>query len=431
MHPGPRSHRGQAAIDYVAVLAAVAALLAVLLVAAPSIGQSIVCGIENVLAKVGIGSGCHPQSQSAINSPCVVSGGDGKVKASLTVFSVKGGGEVRILREKLSDGKTRVTVWSGANVGASFGLGGKVDVDAGNVHTSGGASLKAGVNARGDVGRSWTVDSDHEANELVDIVRNNLRDDAISAGAPLIGGLATHFFGEDRNPPDPDVTYTQGGLGGEFKAEAGDLAAYGEAGAEAQAVIGEKHDRKTGERTVYIQLKGSGAVSAGALLQGIGIQDDFDGLVGITYNADGSRKRLTLIARRGISGALPEGGTARNLSDLVSKLKFVGDQQSGYRLEVQAELDLEHDPLNNAALDAFKSNPVVGAALLAGRFANAGEFNARTYKFDRDKYGGGADVAAGVKFGLEGSYEDVGSEIQGAWKYTPEGGLTKWIECKS
>jgi hypothetical protein len=429
-----RSDRGQVSVEWVGVLALVGLVVAVLWAA--GLGGKVTGELGTAVCRIFGGEcGSSPAERaSEPQIPCVTSDSDGRLRASVTVFSVKGGGELRLLRQQRSDGTVMLTASGGGQLGAEFGIGGGGSVDTGQGSVGAAARAKGGVNAQGEGGASWVLPDAAAADELTDILRNRARDGAIEAAAPGVGWLGVQLFGEDRPVPDPDITYVQGGVGGSAKGEVGAAVGFAEASAEGAVLLGTRTDNRTGESTTYLRLKGTGRGSAGALV-GVDGQADLDGQLAITYDRDGRPVRASVIGLAGVAGgaddlnALLSNTAEESPQEWLRKVKLVGQEQDGARLEFQYDLDLR-DPAVGAALQGFLDDPVGGADELGRQLVDNGQFNARAYTFDRSRYGGGADAALGIKFGLEGSYEGVDSQLVGAWYADGgSGGLREWTTC--
>lgn len=428
-----RSERGQVSIEWAGVLALVALVVAVLW--ASGLGEKIAGATGTALCNIfggdcGSGQSAGPREPAF---PCVISDSEGKLKASITVFSVKGGGEVKVLRQERSDGTVLITLAGGANLGAEFGIGGGADVDLGGTGVGLEARLKGGVNGQGEGGGTWTFDSGKDADEFVDIVRNYARDGAIKATVPVLGGIATDLFGEDRDVPDPDITYIQAGVGGSVKGDVTAAVELGAAGLEGAALLGVRQNHRTGENTYYMRMKGSGNVSIGALI-GDELSGDVDGQLAITFDKDGNPVKASVIGSAGYSGGLDNlNGKAKfspeSPKDWLRGLKLTSSDTAGGRVEFQYDLPLNDEGVRDA-FDRFVENPAAGTPDLAAEIARSGEFTARTYSTEKDKYGGGLDAALGLKFGIEGSYEGVSSQLGGAWYANgTSGGVRQWASC--
>lgn len=426
-----RCERGQISIEWAGVLALVGLVVAVLWVS--GLGDKIAGATGTALCNI-FGGDCGGEQSAGPREPafpCVISDSEGKLKASITVFSVKGGGEVKVLRQERSDGSVLITLAGGANLGAEFGLGGGADADAGATEVGLEAKLKAGVNGQVEGGGTWQFENGDQADEFVEIVRNYARDGAIKASVPVLGGIATDLFGEDRDVPDAAITYIQAGVGGSVKGDATGGVELAAAGLEGAALLGVRQDHRTGEDTYYMRLKGSGNVSIGALI-GHDLSGDVDGQLAITFDKDGNPVKASVIGSASYAGGLDNlNANIKNQTpdDWLRGLKLTGSDNAGGRVEFQYDLPLTDDGVRDA-FDRFVDDPVSGTPDLAQEIARAGEFTARTYSTEKDKYGGGLDAALGLKFGIEGSYEGVSSQLGGAWYANgTSGGVRQWASC--
>jgi hypothetical protein len=439
-----RGEAGQTAIDFVGIVAVAALLLVLMLAAAPGWGQALSCKVADVLAEIGIGSGCSTSSTNADGSPkldkCVLSDHSGKASASVTVFSVKGGGNIAILKQKRGDGTWAVTTSAGGELGVEGGIGGGGEVEGGDWQVGGRLEGKGGVNGQGELGSTYVVDSEKAADDIIDIYRNQARDSAIAGTAgPASGllhwGLDKAGLTEDRDLPDPDQTYYQGGVGLTGKGSVGPL----EANASGSALLGYKVDNKTGEKTAYYKLATKG--QAGAGLVGAGINGDAGMQMAITLDKDGNAKTATLTRTYGYAGQAPA-LTFKNMDKgaYFRSLGLTGDASSGHRVEITQTLDLT-DPANAQALTAWGAGQlpslVTGSTpgVVKGQFDLVSVFderaggNVRRYSTDESKYGAGASGALGIKFGVEGSYEGKDSTLEGAEYWTPGGSVQQWAAC--
>lgn len=426
-----REQRGQVSVEWVGILAILGAVFVILWATgmAGKVGGELGTAVCRIF---GGECGASPIEESAQPKlPCVINDSDGKLKASVTVFSVKGGGEFRVLRQERSDGTVLVTMSGGGNLGAEFGLGGEGDVDAGGTHVGGGAQVKGGVNAQGEGGGTWQFANAKDADEFIDIVRNKARDGAIDAALPIVGPIGTSLFGEHRDVRDPDITYIQGGIGGGVKAEAADGVGYAGVKADGAVLLGTRVDHRSGERTDYLRVKASGEGSASAII-GVNLQGDADTQIAITYDKNGKPIKASVLGSLGGAGGTNiryEPGDKPE--DFLKKVKFTGSSTDGSRVEFQYDLDLK-DAQVGQAFQNFLADPLSNTDDLAAAVKDHSTFQARTYDFSRDKYGASGDVALGLKFGLEGTYEGVNSHLTGAWYANGAADeMGEWTKCTS
>ena len=121
------SERGQASINWLAIMVGLIALASALVVALPSAAPHIVCAAQNMVAKATGGAVPDCNHTSALDadvpdpSTCVVSERSGEAGVTVTVFSVKGGAKVTLITRRTADGKVYVTVQGGGEIGLEFG----------------------------------------------------------------------------------------------------------------------------------------------------------------------------------------------------------------------------------------------------------------------------------------------------------------------
>lgn len=438
MRHRPRSRElGQTSIEYLGIIVAVFAIVGVMLTAAPDLGHTISCKIEGQISSIsgGTGSVGCADVRGEPTEPCVITDNSGQLKASITAFSIKGGGEVKILREKLSDGKERITLSGGGNIGLEAKGGASGGIDFKDFTAKEGTSGSASVSLKGEGGGIYEFDNKAQADEFVDILQNKARDGAINAVGGPLGQAGTFLFGEKRDLPGPTSVYIQGGVGGQASGETGAGLAYATGGLDASAIVGARKNLKTGETTVYYTLKGSGELNAGALV-GAGGQAGLEGQMAVTVDKNGKPVKAQVIAKGDVSGTDFDGDAGQfrglNPSKLVEKFRGKGSGgQEGYRGEIRGTLDLR-DPNGPGAkaFSQFLDNPLTGTGDLVGAFGSDATWDARVYAIDRDKYGADVKFGEGLAFGLEGGYEGVESDLKGAWYWGPNsGGIQQWATC--
>lgn len=426
-----RGQRGQTNVEWLGVMAVIVLIVGAVALASPTVGKSIGCVAMKAVYKVGGQSyTCSDPSDTAALPPCVLGEASGQLKASVTVFSVKGGGQVKILKQRRSDGTWLVTVVGGGELGAEFGSpGGNISVDTGSSEIGGGEGAEGGLSVKGDYGAGWTFKDEQAASDAVDIIRNKLRDAAIDASVPVVGSIGTSLFGEDRSLGDPNVEYIQGGVSGNLS---GDIHG-GETGLDGKldgsAVLGVRWDHQAKTKTIYLQANATGSAEA-SLVKGLGIKGTFEGQLAITYDEKGHPLDVQVIAKGGIAGKGPLLPTdAKNPEDFLTKVSFSANASAGLRGEVQLKLDLT-DPVNREAFDNFLADPTGGAGDLAGQFLDNGRAQVRTYNTGGEDYGVDVNGKVGLKFGVEGGYEGQRADLLKAWDWDPYNGWHQSAECK-
>ena len=426
-----RGQRGQTNVEWLGVMAVIVAVVAAVALATPTLGKQVGCVAQQAIHKVaGQSYTCADPSDTAALPPCVLGEASGQLKASITVFSVKGGGKVKIIKQRRSDGTWLVTVVGGGELGAEFGSpGGGITVDTGGSEVGGAEGVQGGVSVTGDYGGAWVFKDEKSAGDAVDIVRNKLRDKAIDAAVPIVGSIGTSLFGEDRSLGDPQIEYIQGGVSGNISGELrGGLSGL-DGTANAAGVLGVRWDHKAKTKTIYLQVTAD-AKGEASLVKGLGIKGAADGQLAITYDEKGNPVDVQVIAKGSIGGQLPVlPPDASSAEDFLSKVTFKGNANSGYRGELQLKLDLT-DPANKAAFDAFLRDPTGGAGDLTKAFLDNGRAQVRTYKTTGEDYGVDVNGKAGLEFGVEGGYEGNRADLSKAWDWDPYNGWHQSASCK-
>jgi hypothetical protein len=422
--------RGQATVNWLAVMVGLTALAAALVLALPSVAPKVTCAMQNAVAKV---SGCAVPDcnhTSAIDadvpdpSTCVVSERSGEAGVTVTVFSVKGGAKVTLITRRTADGKVYVTVQGGGEIGLEFGppAGGEVTLDTGSDSTTEGANAKGGVKAVGNGSVTWVFPNEDKAHEFAQIVANKARDAALDTN-PITGiGRRIIGVGEDRPIPAPSIFGLEGGvrLFGDAEGGAGPLS--GSAEGEIGPSIGGRYDANSHQTTVYFKLNASGNVG-GELIKTIGGRGlgEAELQLAVTVDSKGQPIKATVIGS-GTVNALVTG----KLAGLSGKPGVIGR-----RADVRLDLDLT-DPANRQAFDNFVQNPVTGTPDFVGRFADDSQIGVRLYDADQTNVGLEASGSvADVEFGLDAGGNYKTADLQSAYYYDREtGSFVPWVECK-
>jgi hypothetical protein len=425
------SERGQATVNWLAIMVGLTALAAALVLALPSVAPTIACSVQNVVAKVSGGAipGCNHTAAVDADVPdpstCVVSERSGEAGVTVTVFSVKGGAKVTLITRRTADGKVYVTVQGGGEIGLEFGppAGAEVSVDAGGAgSTTQGANAKGGVKLNGNGQVTWAFDNADKAKEFAQIVANKARDAALDSN-PITGiGRRIIGVGEDRPIPAPSIYGLEGGarIFGEAKGGAGPLS--GKAEGEIGPSIGGRYDTRTNQTTVYFKLNASGK-AGGALLDTIGGRGlgDAELQLAVTVDSSGTPVKATVIGSGTVNAQL-----TGKLAGLSGKPGIVGK-----RADVRLDLDLT-DPANRQAFTDFVQDPVLGAPDLVGRFADNSQIGLRLYDASQTDVGLEASGSiADVEFGLDAGGNYKTADVQSAYYYDREtGSFVPWVECK-
>jgi hypothetical protein len=422
-----RGQSGQTNVEWLGVMAVICVVVGLVVAASPPVAQSIVCTVRTAIGKlVGEGWSCQADQRAGL-PPCIISQGDGQLKASVTVFSVKGGGKVKIVKQRRSDGKWLITVIGGGELGVEVGSpGGRVSVDTGKGSVGGGVGIEGGAVGQGEYGATWVFNDEKGANDQIDIIRNKLRDEAIDTAVPVIGSIGTSLFGEHRHLGDPNIEYIQGGVAGDVKGEAKALGGL-QLSLEGSDALGVRWDHQADTKTVYFQVNAKGGGSA-KLIEGLGLEGVADGQIAVTYDKDGRATAVDVIGKGTINGTLPKIPTSSDPRDFLHEVKF--QENGGVRGELQLHLNLKDNPDAAAAWSQFMGNPFGGADDLVNAFMQDGQAQVRTYAVSQDKYGLDVNGKLGLKFGVEGGYEGNRADLINAWDWNPQQGWTSSATCK-
>jgi hypothetical protein len=424
------SERGQATVNWLAIMVGLTALAAALVLAMPSVAPKVTCAMQNAVAKATGGAVPNCNYTAAVDddvpdpSTCVVSERSGEAGVTVTVFSVKGGAKVTLITRRTADGKVYVTVQGGGEIGLEFGppAGGEVTVDTGSGSTTEGANAKGGVKAVGNGSVTWVFPNEDKAHEFAQIVANKARDAALDTN-PITGiGRRILGVGEDRPIPKPSIFGLEGGVRLFGNAEGGAGPLSGSAEGEVGPSIGGRYDANSHQTTVYFKLSASGN-AGGQLLETIGGRGlgEAELQLAVTVDSKGQPIKATVIG----SGTVNAQVTGK-LASLSGKPGVIGK-----RADVRLDLDLT-DPANRQAFNNFVQNPVTGAPDLVNRFADDSQIGVRLYDAGQTDIGLEASGSvADVEFGLEAGGNYKTADLQSAYYYDREtGSFVPWVECK-
>jgi hypothetical protein len=423
--------RGQATVNWLAVMVGLIVLAGALVLALPSVAPRVTCAMETMVSKVTGGAVPACNHTAAVDSDvpdpstCVVSERSGEAGVTVTVFSVKGGAKVTLITRRTADGKVYVTVQGGGEIGLEFGppAGGEVTIDAGGAGSATeGANAKGGVKLNGNGSVTWAFDNEQQAHDFANIVANKARDAALDTN-PITGiGRRILGIGEDRPIPAPSIFGLEGGarLFGSAEGGAGPLS--GKAEGEIGPSIGGRYDARTHQTTVYFKMNASGN-AGGQLLETIGGRGlgEAELQLAVTVDSSGTPIKATVIGTGTVNG------------QLTGKLASLTGQPgvAGKRADVRLDLDLT-DPANRQAFNDFVNNPITGAPDLVQRFADDSQIGVRLYDASQTNVGLEASGSiADVEFGLDvgGNYKTA--DVQSAYYYDRDtGSFQPWVECK-
>jgi hypothetical protein len=391
----PRSTSGQAAVEYIAIVALVALVFAVAggfvlngrAIAAATVGQ-----VNRGLCIV-LGHDC-PQ----VHPPCTVSSHRRGADLSADVLVVRLGGGRSAIIERKSDGKVAVTLAGHLDAGATGGFGASLKV--GDKLAMGGEVRAALVASLGH-GTTYEVGNERQAEALIRRLRRpdvdpNFLTPAEEASRRRVDAVLPRI-------PQPVARYRELSLTG--SASLGPLSG--------KVSGGGREDLVSGKRTYYLQ----GGVSLDGKRGVVAAGGGGDGQIAITVDRDGHPVDLMLL------GAME----ARASFDVPAKLQPVaGDLQlrAGARLQVEGHLDLTQ-PGRMAAIRAAISDP----ARIVDMVYDEGTVQATTYAARGADTSIEGHVKGGLAIGGGFSHSSESTRLLSAMEHTPEGFWVPRYDC--
>jgi hypothetical protein len=376
------SSRGQASVEWVAVLLLVAVVLGAAAVGvvpgAGAIPRAVAATYARAFCLVS-GGDCL----AGAPRPCVVASTDRSHERRVSLALLRLGDGRHVLREERSDGTVVITVedTKGGGIGlvAGLQLGGGVK-----------ASLEGSADVRGGRGRSFVV-----------------RDRA--AAEALLERL------EDDDGPPPDERWSVFGKGGRLEAGLSLKRLGASARGVTGTVAGVREREATGERTLI--LRNDGALAAALTAPMSRLLMGLPGSTSIELGLDRSGRPASLVVRaaRGVHGEARLGPLRSGGGDLV---------------EAEARLDLA-DPIARAlASDLLHPTRTLGAArALAARLADRARVDVRLYETDESSSVKEHEVALGVKVGLETEERTRTARLVDAAGREPGLGWARRLDC--
>jgi hypothetical protein len=405
--PSTRSQRGQGTVEYVAILTLVALVLAAAVAGAaafaPGVGNAVVGQVRHALCIVA-GRACEEQVAAR---PCVMRTARDERRESVSLGFVELGAGRVVLRERLSDGKLRLTVLHRGRAGVTAGFGSSTRVRVGGVEVDVGAHAQGTVAGLVGGGQVFEVRTAAEADAIVRRLR--------AEGSPTLD--AVRRLVRRGGTPAADATLAEGGFdaGVDLELSAGEAKAGASGGGE--NVLGRRVDRRTGETTWYLRLDRELPVFADALLGDASGELDGDALLSVTMAREGRPTELAaLVGGHARAGAAVETGASATAGTA--------------RWEAEARVGLA-DPEVAAALRAWRSSPASGEAVLGlGRaLRDRARIDVRRYAREASSDGDGVDAGMGVRAGVEWGRDREATRLLSAVTRPPGGLWERRLDC--
>lgn len=404
-----RDERGQATTDYVALIAVVALLLGtgvvVAAAGAPGVANGILGQFRRALCLVG-GGDCP----IAPRTPCTVASSRDTRRFAVNIVLVRFDEDTVVLRERLSDGTVRLTLSTRDGGGVEGGVGGRFKVDVRGHEIGAEREARAGIQAVLGHGEVYYARSERAADRLLEEIRRPRAD-------PGAGPRASEVFYE-------------GGLRGLGRlAGGGAHVAGGRLDGVASAMLGARHDRRTGRVTVSLGVGASGTGLVKALLAGGAGALAGQAVLGLTLDRHGRPAELTLSATGTVAGgaSLPT-GIADALKGAIPGTSSASTD--GRRWELGARVDLR-DPAVAGAWEAYRRAPASASGIraLGGALRSHATVDVRTYAVDGSASGVGGSLALGVKLGGEFEHAVDRARLLAAARRPPFGLWEERMDC--
>jgi len=401
-----RSTRGQATVDYVAIIAVLAILFALALASAaagaPGVVNAVAGQIRHALCVVS-GGPCPDVAPQ----PCTVATTRHATSLAVNLLLVRIDRDRYVLRELMSDGTVRLTVAHSGSAGVEIGVGFHAGVKVKGREVGADDEARAGVQGVIGGGRVFVARDAHEAAAFMRAIRDG------------------------RSPPvAPREVFFEGGLRGVGSIGIGTSVAGAWLEGLAGTMISARRDQRTGQVTLALNAGASGWGALDIVLGGPAGTDDRSSSIGLTIDRHHRPTEVTVsvAGTLGAGGSLPLGlskalgaTTSASLSGALSS-----GSTSGRKWELSARLDLR-DPVAAAAWKTFRHDPASGDAIraLAEAIRDRANLDVRAYDTNSTSAGVAGGISDVVRVG--GQYDrttDRGRLIAASSR--PSGGL--WEE---
>jgi hypothetical protein len=432
----PSRDTGQASLEYVALLAVLAALLTGALAfsgALPPLAHSVSDAIRHGICLV-TGSICTPaEAEAAGLEPCPLFRRNQQEQGtvSVAVISFRRGDSMVI--ERLSNGHVTVSFVDSEGAGATVGAGLRLSP----------LGVRASVSATGGAifngGRTWDFPTAAAAQAFIRRYASGqtLGGEVREVGHDLCFLCPGWLRGKGRpDLPRPDSEAVEGGVFGEATAtlEMPVSKRYAlpiDADLQATAVLGrETHGATT---TWYLAANAMLLQHLGPVLAPLGGARSTS--VVLAYTTEAGRPRALEV--RAATAASDRPGltpTTLSMEDLAEGVRHAvagPDSGGGLALEADVTLDLR-DPRNLAAVRAFfgEGPPLPGEIdALGRRIASDAEVDVRLFDYGAADFNISGEASLGMRFGAGYQRTVVVSRLLGAWSRLPGDRLRTREDC--
>jgi hypothetical protein len=368
----PRAHRqrGQASVEWLAVVVLVATLLGlgVALAQAGYVGRRVTREMARAICLVGDGD-CRRDQE-----PCVVGSQANRQGMTMHLLFYRLGEDELGVVEERSDGTFAVTLEEGVKGGVEGSGGLKAGFHVGDLGVSLGGEVTAALMARMGRGRTWVAGSAAEARRVLEEEGAGRLPDASSGSGTWTssGGAAAGVEG----------------LGSAIEVARAEITFDREAGW--------RVDRRTGHRTAYVQASSAGSATVSGGVLGLSSTDGEE-IYAVEHDEMGRAVDLRVIAAGFFAGSRDLPAVVQPVAGLLEA--GAGKGERGY--EVTGHLDLT-DVGNLAAarglLNAIAARRATAAPerALRQRIDEHGTVQARVLATESEERGASFELTSGL-----------------------------------
>ncbi|MBO0880154.1 MAG: hypothetical protein J2P17_07320 [Mycobacterium sp.] len=472
---GRESDRGATALEYAGALLIGGVIIGLLVLLMPNpVGRSVKIALCKIFEAGANGGRCEPApfDYRPATGACLIKSSSGKVGANVTVFSIKLGQNVQLVRTETADGKVRITVVpDDYKLGAEAEIGAKVYGGKDSYGLKLGASVEGSLNFK--YGDTWVFPDGDAANKFIDDMKWDLARREAEHVSPGLW-VFDKVTGWKPRSRDPDVRQWEVSAEGVLKGSAGfgnvteSTNSSGQTersikdigtGIEIQGKVGDgviiTKDNSQPDKPGYpltsttFQVQGSYSYGGKVVGYGPGGERSYLGQTKITRDKSGKLVSITWVTTQQTNDS--EGlknpgsknasvkGTDKQVTTTTTTVNFDdSNRQLGEQWIHDNAFLMPFQTVRNA-VDADAGfatrDPGPNASPFDQLLYRRGVVSRNTYAGDVDEFRIGAEVGAEVKFGIDVGYESENLNlVDSQYLGPPQDGqrsFQDWPECKA
>lgn len=455
---------GASAIEYAALVGIGSILIGMLVLMMPN---PVLPAVKKALCEM-FGSNCEAPDYNykPPTSACITGSDSKKVGYSITAFSVKFGQNFQFVKIKYADGSTRIMIVpADYKLGAEAEIGAKLQFGKGSFGGDLGAKVEGSVNFK--YGDTWVFPNDKAADDWLDDVKWDLARKEAETLSPGLWAF-DKITGWEPKTRDPEITQWEVGAEGVFKVAsalgnlttntsgekkvkdiATGLELEGKAGDAALVTTDRSGSAKDGyPKTTYtFQVKGSIKGGAKVLGYGTGGEATYLGQTRMTFDKDGRLASITWLTTQESNSSQnlknpgkktgSGTGTDKQVTTTATTVNFDDSNRAiGERWIRDNSFMMPFQTLRNAVDEngaVVSKDPGPNADPLDRLIYERGLVSRNVYAGNVDEFKIAAELAAEIKFGIEGGYEGETQQIADSqYLGPPQNGVRtfqQWPEC--